>query len=97
MEFKELTLPIEININGTDAEHEIWFDLDYTPAWIAPNSGTSMALCPDEPEEHEIYNVKIECINGSFRDLTDDELEYVSPILEGYALELIEEYKDNNK
>ena len=97
MEFKELTLPIEMTINGIEAEYEIWFDLNYTPAWIAPNSGTSMAVAPDEPEEHEIYNAKIECIDGSFRELTDDEIKYVTPILEEYALELIEKYKERDK
>lgn len=99
MEFKEvtMTLSVEISIYGAVIERVIWFDLDYTPAWIAPNSGTSYAFYPDEPEQHEIYNVKTEYTNGSFRELTSDELEYVTPILEVYALELIEEYKENKR
>jgi len=97
MEFKEIIMPIEMTINGVEAEYNIWFDINYSPAWIAPNSGTSMAMSPDEPEEYEVYNVRIECIDGSFRELTTDENEYVSSILNDRAAEIIEEFKGMEK
>tara|TARA_R110000803_G_scaffold4054_9_gene13920 strand:+ start:844 stop:1125 length:282 start_codon:yes stop_codon:yes gene_type:complete len=89
MEFKDNSLLLEMEINGVEAEYEIYFDFNYSPAWIAPNSGTSMAMEPDEDEEYEIYNAQIECVGGLMRDLTDDELAYAMEALEEQAAEII--------
>ena len=64
-----------------DGNYEVFFDFDYTPAYTPRFSGTSRAEGPDEEETYEIYNEQIECVGGHFRDLNDDEVEYVHDAL----------------
>ena len=52
---------------------DIYFDFDYTPGFTAKHSGTSMAEEPDEPEEYEIVNIRIETFIGELVKLSDED------------------------
>lgn len=90
MEFQGNILTAEMSVGGVEAEYEIHFDFNYSPVWIAPNSGTSMAMEPDEPEEYEFNNFQMECVGGSMRDLTDVEVYYVMERVEDLAKKIVE-------
>ena len=59
----------------------VYFDFNYTPGFTAKGSGTSQAEEPDEPEEYEMLNIKVETIQGSLVDLSTENEEYVMACL----------------
>lgn len=78
---------MEFTDNVTDAELlngdmvDVYFDFNYMPGFTAKYSGTSIAEEPDEPEEYEVFNIRVlSSYMGEF-DIDDANKGYVMPCL----------------
>ena len=73
---------------------DCYFAFNYTPGYKAKYSGTSRAVDPDQSEEYDIFNIKIETITGDLVYLSDENESYVMGVLKEEAKNIYENWAE---